>query len=439
MAMNEVEEADRRHTFRTWGWQSDWEPTQIVGGEGCTFEDAEGNRYLDMSGQLMCSNLGHGNTAVKKALRKQMDRMMYAAPPFATESRARLGRKLAEITPGSLTKTFYSTSGTEANEAALKIARFVTGKHKVISRYRSYHGGTFGSMGLTGDPRRLKAEPALPGMLKAPDTAGFQSVFDDPMQSLEYIEEMLYLEGDTVGAVFVEPVVGSNGILVPPDEYLPRLKSLCNEHGALLVIDEVMSGFGRTGEWFACQHWDVQPDVITMAKGITGAYIPLGATVVSREIADFFEEDQMFCHGHTYAGHPLPCSAGVAAIEEYGRRGLIEQSRENGRYLLGQLRELEERHPSVGEVRGLGLFCGVELVKNPDTGEPFGTRYDKLRRQPNMIARVSDRCRERGAHLIGMINHLILAPPLIITREEIDRGIDILDEALELADRETVS
>jgi taurine--2-oxoglutarate transaminase len=408
-----------------------------VDADGCYIEDVDGNRYLDMSGQLMCSNLGHSNEAVKNAIQEQADEVPYCAPFYSTEARAKLAEKLADVTPGSLTKSFFSTSGTEANEAALKIARFVTGKHKVISRYRSYHGATFGSMGLTGDPRRLKAEPTIPGMIKAPDPYGYRSSFDDPMDTIEYIEEMLYLEGDTVGAVVVEPVVGSNGILVPPDEYMPRLKDACEEHGALLVCDEVMSGFGRTGEWFASEHWDFEPDIITMAKGLTGAYTPLGATVVSEDIADFFEGDDMFCHGHTYAGHALACAAGSAAIDEYRDNDLIEKSRENGTYLKNQLEGLKEDHPSVGDVRGLGLFCGVELVKDRETREPFGSRYDKLDQDGNMIDEVSGRCRELGAHLIGMITTLIIAPPLTITRDEIDEGVEILDEALEVADAET--
>jgi len=437
--MNEIEQMDRKHTFLTWNWQSDWKPEEIVDAEGCYIENADGKQYLDMSGELMCSNLGHSNETIKQHITDQLDRTPYAAPPYSTKARAHLSKKLAEITPGNLMKTFYSTSGTEANEAALKIARFVTGKHKVISRYRSYHGATYGSISLTGDPRRLKAEPAVPGFIKAPDPYGFRGTFEGSvMKTIEYIEEMMYLEGDTVGAVVVEPVVGSNGILVPPKEYMPELRRICDEHGALLVADEVMSGFGRTGKWFASEHFDYQPDIITMAKGLTSAYIPLAATVVSEEIADHFEGDEMFCHGHTYAGHPTACAGGLGAIKAYEETGAIENAKKQGEYLMDRLEELKENHRSVGDVRGLGLFCGVELVKDPKNNEPFGSRYDKLQRGSNMIGEVSGKCKELGAHLIGMINTLIIAPPLIISEEEIDEGIDILDQALEIADAETV-
>ncbi|MFB6355858.1 MAG: aspartate aminotransferase family protein [bacterium] len=437
--MNEIEQMDRKHTFLTWGWQSDWTPEEIVDADGCYIENADGKEYLDMSGQLMCSNLGHGNETVKQHIKDQLDSVPYTAPPYATEARARLSKKLSEITPGSLTKSFYSTSGTEANEAALKIARFVTGKHKVISRYRSYHGATYGSISLTGDPRRLKAEPAVPGFIKAPDPYGFRGTFEgDVMKTVEYIDEMMYLEGDTVGAVVLEPVVGSNGILVPPEEYLPELRRICDEHDALLVMDEVMSGFGRTGEWFASEHFDFEPDIITMAKGLSSAYIPLASTMVSEEIAEHFEGDEMLCHGHTYAGHATACAGGLGAIKAYEESNVIEESRDKGDYLKSRLEDLKDKHPSVGDVRGLGLFCGVELVKDPETNEPFGSRYDKLERGSNMIGEVSAKCHELGAHLIGMINTLIIAPPLVISREEIDEGVDILDEALEVADAETV-
>lgn len=436
--MNEVEQLDREHTFKTWGWQSDWTPEEIVDGDGCYFTNKDGDEYLDFSSQLMCSNLGHSDETVIEHIEDQLNDMPYAAPPLATEVRARLSDKLSDITPDPLSKCFYSTSGTEANEAALKIARDVTDKHKVISRYRSYHGATFGSISLTGDPRRLKAEPGVPGFIKAPDPYGFRGTFEgDVMKTVEYIDEMMYLEGDTVGAIVVEPVVGSNGILVPPEEYFPELRQICDDHGALLVVDEVMSGFGRTGEWFASDHWDFEPDIMTMAKGLTGAYVPLAATVVSDEIADFYEGDQMFCHGHTYAGHATACAGGLGAVRSYEEKDLISRSHQQGQYLQSRLEELKQDHPSVGDVRGIGMFCGIELVKDRETKEPFGTRYDKLDRDGNMIGEVTGRCWELGAHVIGIINTLIIAPPLIATEEEIDEGIEILDEALEVADAET--
>jgi taurine--2-oxoglutarate transaminase len=431
---NEIERIDRDHVFSTWSFQSEASPTQIVDSEGVRFTDAAGNEYLDFSGQLMCTNAGYSADNVTAAIAEQAESVPFVAPAsFTTAARATLGEKLAEVTPGNLTKTLFSTSGTEAVEAALKIARFYTGKHKVISRYRSYHGATFGSISVTGDPRRMAAEPGIPGTIKAPDPYAYGSTLD-PMESLEYIDEMLMLEGDTVGAVLVEPIVGSNGILVPPDEYLPRLKEIAHDHGALLICDEVMSGFGRTGEWFASDLFDVTPDIMTMAKGLTGAYQPLGATIVTDEIAEHFE-DEMLTHGHTYSGHPVACAAGLAAIETYEQEGLIDHAREVGEYLGDRLAELEGDHPSVGDVRGTGLFHGVELTRDPDERVPFGKREDKVSKGTTVVDEVAAKAREEGVYLANMINTLIVAPPLPITESEIDEAIAALDTALEVADR----
>ncbi|MFB6253518.1 MAG: aspartate aminotransferase family protein, partial [Halobacteriaceae archaeon] len=344
---NQTETSDKRHVFGTWSYQSEVQPTEIVDADGVRFTDATGKEYLDFSSQLMCSNLGHSADTVVDKMTQQANEAAYVQPGYTTEARAKLGEQLAEITPGNLTKTFFSTSGTEAVEAAIKIARFYTGKQKIVSRYRSYHGATYGSISVTGDPRRLPAEPGIPGVIKAPDPYAYGSTMD-PMESLDYIDEMLMLEGDSVAAVLVEPIVGSNGILVPPDEYLPRLKSIAHDHNALLICDEVMAGFGRTGEWFGCDVYDVTPDIMTMAKGLTGAYAPLGATTVTAEIADYFE-DNMLVHGHTYAGHPVAVAAGVAAVETYREENLIERASEVGEYLGDQLDNLANDHPSVGD------------------------------------------------------------------------------------------
>lgn len=430
--LNEIERTDKEHVFGTWSYQSEVRPTQITGSEGVRFTDADGNSRIDLSGQLMCSNLGHSAEKVADAIAEQARENAYVAPGYTTEARARLGEKLAEVTPGDLTKTFFSTSGTEAVEAAIKIARFYTGKQKIISRYRSYHGATYGSISATGDPRRLMSEPGIPGMIKAPDPYAYGSTLE-PMQSLEYIEEMLMLEGDTVAAVLVEPIVGSNGILVPPPEYLPRLKEIAHEHGALLICDEVMSGFGRTGEWFGSDLFDVTPDVMTMAKGLTGAYAPLAGTIVTPEIAEHFEEN-MFCHGHTYAGHPLACAAGLAAVETYQEENLVERASETGEYLGGRLADLAADHPSVGDSRGVGLFRGLELTKREGERAPFGHRSDKISKGSTVVDEVSARAGENGVYVANMINTLIIAPPLTITEAEIDEAIDALDDALAVSD-----
>lgn len=430
--LNPIEQMDKEYVFGTWSYQSEVQPTQVISSEGARFTDADGNEYIDFSSQLMCSNLGHSAEKVADAMAQQTHEGAYSAPGFTTEARARLGQKLAEVTPGNLSKTFFSTSGTEAVEAAIKIARFYTGKQKIVSRYRSYHGATYGSISMTGDPRRQMAEPGIPGAIKAPDPYAYGSTLD-PMESLEYIDEMLMLEGDTVAAILVEPIVGSNGILVPPDEYLPRLKQIAHNHEALLICDEVMSGFGRTGEWFGCDVFDVTPDIMTMAKGLSGAYVPLGATIVTDEIADHFEEN-MLVHGHTYAGHPVACSAGLAAINTYQEENLIEKSRETGEYLGERIDDLAEKHPSVGDTRGVGLFRGIELTKHPEKRAPFGERKDKMSKGTTVVDEVANTARENGTYVVNIINTLIVAPPLPITENEVDEAIDALDTALEVSD-----
>jgi taurine--2-oxoglutarate transaminase len=427
-----TERTDEEYVFGTWAYQSEVSPTEIVGADGVRFTDAHGTERIDFSGQLMCSNLGHSADAVADAMAEQAREGAYFAPGFATENRAKLGEKLAEVTPGDLSKTFFSTSGTEAVEAAIKIARFYTGKEKIVSRYRSYHGATYGSISVTGDPRRLESEPGIPGTIKAPDPYAYGSTLD-PMESLEYIDEMLTLEGDTVAAVLVEPIVGSNGILVPPAEYLPRLKEIAHDHGALLICDEVMSGFGRTGEWFGSDVFGVTPDIMTMAKGLTGAYAPLGATIVTPEIADYFE-DEMLCHGHTYAGHPVACAAGLAAVETYQRENLIDHAAEVGAYLGDRLDGLAEDHPSVGDTRGVGLFRGIELTKSADERVPFGHREDKISKGTTVVDEVAAHAYDNGTYVANMINTLIVAPPLTITESDVDEAVADLDDALSVSD-----
>lgn len=432
LSPNEIERIDREYVFGTWSYQKEVSPIQVVDADGNRFTTADGDEYIDFSSQLMCSNLGHSAEKVADAIDEQVRETAYVAPNYTTEPRAKLGKKLAEVTPGSLSKTFFSTSGTEAVEAAIKIARFYTGKQKIISRYRSYHGATYGSISVTGDPRRLESEPGIPGTIKAPDPYAYGSTLD-PMESVEYIDEMLELEGSTVAAILVEPIVGSNGILAPPEEYLPRLKEIAHDHGALLICDEVMAGFGRTGEWFGCDVFDVEPDIMTMAKGLTSAYQPLGATIVNSEIAEHFEEN-MLCHGHTYAGHPAAVAAGLAAIETYQEENLIERASEVGEYLGDRIEELAEKHPSIGDTRGVGLFRGIELTKHPEKRVPFGEREDKISTGTTIVDEVSATAAENGTYIANMINTLIITPPLTITEDEIDEAIEAIDAGLEVSD-----
>ena len=429
----------REYLFGPWKYQKTWNPKVIVKAEGSRFTDSTGKSYLDFSSQLVCSNLGHSNQAVKKAVAHQGTELSYIAPGFTTPATAKLARKLAEVAPGDICKSYFSLGGAEANEAAIKIARFYSKAPKLIARFRSYHGATSGAISLTGDPRRLYA-PVIPGTVHAPDVYCYRCPFglEHPgcgVRCAEYIGDIIEMEGaGNVAALFVEPIVGSNGILVPPNDYMPKLREICTETGTLLVADEVMTGFGRTGEWFCVNHWGVVPDIITMAKGLTSAYVPFSATMVRKPIADYFEDDNLFCHGQTYANHPIGCAAGLAAVEEYQRLDLVPRAKKMGEYLGKRLGELQDSHPSVGEVRGKGLFWGIEPVKNRETKEPFATR--KQRFEPTMLGRMAVEALKRGVYFFTITNTMIFAPPLIVTEDEIDEGLAVVDEVLRLADAE---
>jgi len=439
MDAEEIRRVVRETNYVTWRRQGGWDPLVIARASGSKFWDASGKEYLDLSSQLIATNLGHGNPAVAEAIANQARTLAYAAPGFATEARAAISSALLEVLPSGLSRFFFSTSGTEANEAALKIARAVTGRTKVMARYRSYHGSTAASMSVTGEFRRRASErlQKVPGTVFAPDCYCYRCPFGLTYPSCgvacaEYVDYQLEREGD-VAAMIVEPVVGTNGVIVPVPEYLPRLREITKRRNVLLIADEVMSGWGRVGEWFAVDRWKVQPDLLTTAKGITGAQIPLGLTATTPEIHDAFNE-AYFPHGHTYEAHPLTLAPGAAAIGEYRRLGLIEKSRKDGEYLLGRLREIQQRHISVGEVRGLGLFAAVEFVKNRKTREPFNTEDDKMAGRPLLVDQVTGAMLKEGVFCIGWVSHLIVAPPLIVTRAELDHGLDVLDHALAIAD-----
>jgi taurine---2-oxoglutarate transaminase len=436
---DEIRKVVRETNYVTWRRQGGWEPLVITRAEGSRFWDSAGKEYLDFSSQLIATNLGHGNARVAEAIASQAKELAYAAPSFATEARARTSLALLEVLPKGLNRLFFSTSGTEANEAALKIARAVTGRTKVLARYRSYHGSTAASISVTGEFRRRAIDKLqkVPGTVFAPDCYCYRCPFgltypDCGVACAEYIGYQLAREGD-VAAMIVEPVVGTNGVIVPVPEYLPRIRQITKNHDVLLIADEVMSGWGRVGEWFAVNHWNVTPDILTTAKGITGAQIPLGLTATTAAVHDAFRENY-FPHGHTYEAHPLTLTPAIAAIEEYKRLDLLEKSRKDGEYLLARLKEIQDRHPSVGEVRGMGLFAAVELVKNRTTREPFNTEEDKMAGRPLVIDQVTGAMMKEGVFCIGWVSHLVVAPPLIVTREELDRGLVALDRALAITD-----
>ena len=441
MTSDEIIKTTVDHTYGTWRFQKGWKPLHIVDAEGCYFFDASGKKYLDFSSQLMCVTLGHKNEAVIKAIEEQARKLSYIAPGFTTDVRAELSNLLLKVLPEGLEKFYFSTSGTETNEAAIKIARLFTGKYKIISRYNSYHGSTAASIAATGDPRRWPIEPSgkIDGVIFAPECNCYRcplghSYSDCNIACANYIEHMIRNEGN-VAAVLVEPVVGTNGILVPPKEYLPRLRKICDENNVLLIADEVMSGWGRTGKWFAVDHWDVKPDILTTAKGITSAYVPLGLTATTKKIADFFN-DHYFAHGHTYEAHPLTLAPAIAAINEIQKYNLVDRSLELGNYLGDKLIELKSRHNSIGDVRGIGLFRAIEIVKNKETKEPFNTKEDKMNGTPLTVDKIAGELMKKGIYVSSWISHFVLAPPLIITKEEIDTAIEAFDEVLKLADED---
>jgi len=441
MTSTEVSELTRKYTYGTWRRQQGWNPLHLVDAEGCYFVDAAGKRYLDFSAQLMCVTLGHKNAAVVEAIAEQARKLAYVAPGYATDVRAALTKLLLEVLPKGLEKFFFTTSGTEANEAAFKIARMVTGKTKIISRYRSYHGSTMGSIAATGDPRRWAMEPAgkIPGVIFAPEVNCYKCPILHTYPSCDiacaqYLEHMIVNESD-VAAVIVEPVVGTNGVLVPPKEYMPKLRKICDAHSVLLIADEVMTGWCRTGKWFAMDHWGVVPDILTTAKGITNAAIPLGLCATTGKIASYFD-DHFFSHGHTYEAHPLTLAPAVASINEMKRLKLNERAVELGAHLGQKLNELKSKHPSIGEVRGIGLFWAVDLVKNQKTKAPFNTMSEKVAGKQLVVDKVAARMMGNGVFIQAWMSHFVIAPPLIITKAEIDTGVAALDEALKIADDE---
>ena len=433
-----VRELDRAHVLHSWSIQSKIAPIPIARAEGRCFWDYDGKRYLDFGSQLVNLNIGHQHPKVVAAIKEQANRLCTIGPPFGNDKRSELAQLVAEVAPGHLNRVFFTNGGAEANENAIKLARWYTGRHKIIARYRSYHGATAGAIALTGDPRRWFAEPGIPGIVRMLDPYTYRCPAGHPepcpvCTGGPHFEEILQYEGPhTVAAVVLETVTGTNGIIVPPPEYLRSIREVCDRYGVVMILDEVMAGFGRTGSWFACQHWDVVPDIMTVAKGINSGYVPLGGMVISDAISDWVK-DQFFAGGLTYSGHPLACAAGVASIEAFREERIIENAAEMGEVLAHELPKLQERHPSVGDIRGLGLFWALELVRNRETREmlvPFNASGEAA--EP--IGRITKACMDKGLYPFVHWNILALTPPLTITREELQEGLEIIDEVLEIAD-----
>jgi len=434
------------HSFHTWSRQKTWKaPLLVNDAEGIYFYDDQGKAYIDFSSQLMCSNLGHKNQAVIEAIVKQAEKLPYIVPSFANEATMAAVEALQTVMPKGLSRFFFSTSGTEANEAAIKMVRQACAPaYKVISRYKSYHGSTAASITLTGDPRRWYAEQArftVQGVRFAPDSNCYRCPFELTypqcgVQCAKYLEYMILEEGN-VAAVIVEPIVGTNGRLIPPPEYYPLLRRICDQHRVLLIADEVMSGWFRTGKAFAMEHWGVTPDFITTAKGASAAYTPVAVTATSDAVAAFFE-DEVFCHGHTYAFHPLSAAAIPAAIGELKKLMASGLPQRVSVHLKKRLFELANKHICVGDVRGIGHFWALELVKNRQTKQPFDTKADKFGSKAIMTGRVAGDAMQRGVYISPWYDTLVIAPPLIITEDQVDEALAVLDQSLQIADKEAL-
>jgi taurine--2-oxoglutarate transaminase len=423
----------RRHTLFEWSAQNAVDPLTMARAEGVYFWTADGRRFLDFNSQLMCVNAGHGDRRIVRAIQAQAEQLAYANPFMATGVRAELGVKLAEITPGDIDVFFFTNGGADANENAIKIARACTGRHKILARYRSYHGSTFGAISLTGDPRRWSAEPAIPGVVHVLDPYhGLARGWESAAQSLAMLEEIIQLEGPhTIAAFFLETVSGTNGVLIPPDGYLEGVRDLCTRYGILMVCDEVMAGFGRTGRWFAVDHWNVVPDLMTMAKGLTSAYIPMGAVGMRRSIADHFG-DKVFPSGLTYGSHPIACAAALATLRAYEEDDMIGNARRLGPVMSQLQEDLASRHAIVGAHRSIGLFGMIELVRDRRTNEPlspFGQNSAATRRLTTLL-------REEGLYTFVRWHTFFTNPPLCVTEAQLVEGFGMIDRALTKLEQE---
>ena len=439
---DEILSLSMEHNFWTWSAQSKVTPIPVTKAKGVYFWDADGKRYLDFNSMTMCVNIGHGDERVINAITEQARELPYAAPGMATKPRAVLGKLLTEIVPEGLTKFLFTLGGADANENAIKFARAYTGKHKILTRYRSYHGASFGAIALTGDPRRYAWEPAvMPGVVHFLDPFRYRSTFHRTNQNisedefcqdyLNHLEEIILSEGPkTIAAVMLESVTGTNGIIIPPAGYMQGVRDLCDKYEMVMIADEVMSGFGRTGEWFAVNHWNVIPDIMTMAKGLTSAYAPLGAVAMKPEIAATFN-DKVFEGGLTYNAHPISLAAAIANIEVLRDDHLVEKAKATGKVMAEMMAELVDRHPSVGEVRSIGMFGAIELVKNRKTKEPVAPFAGS---SPEMTE-LKKYLLNNGLYLYTHWNLLLIIPPLIMTEEQLAEGFSIIEKGLVITDR----
>lgn len=441
MAGEDIREKDLKYNLHSWSAQGKLKPLVVDRAEGIFFWDADGKKYYDMSSQLVNVNIGHGNQRVIKAIQDQAAKLPNIGPGHAVDVRAELARKLIEeVAPDNMGKVFFTNAGAEANENAIKMAKMYTGRNKIFSRYRSYHGATYGAANLTGEPRRFPSEPGIPGFVKffdpylyrEPKQAKFNSEKEYSDYCLEKLREQIIWEGrDQVAAIFMETVVGSNGVLIPPEGYMQGVRDICDEFGIMMVCDEVMAGWGRTGEWFAINNWNVKPDMITFAKGVTCGYAQLGGVLVSKDIARYFDDHVLYC-GLTYNAHLLGCAAGIATIDVYKEEKLLENAKAMGKVLNAELNKLREKHPCVGEVRNIGLFGMVEFEKNSKTHEPmvpYAADPEKI--MPQIVGKL----KENGFTTYSHENMISVSPPLVIKEQELKEAIAILDKVCDWVDK----
>ncbi|MFG3378888.1 aspartate aminotransferase family protein [Streptomyces sp. NPDC047999] len=439
-----VKAADRAHVFHSWSAQGLIDPLAVAGAEGAYFWDYDGNRYLDFTSGLVYTNIGYQHPKVVAAIQEQAGRLATFAPAFAVQARSEAARLIAERTPGDLDRIFFTNGGAEAVEHAIRMARLHTGRPKVMSAYRSYHGGTATAINITGDPRRWASDSGTAGVVHFwgpfPYRSAFYAADEDQecARALAHLEETIAFEGPgTVAAIILETIPGTAGIMVPPPGYLAGVREICDRHGIVLVLDEVMAGFGRTGRWFAAEHFGVVPDLMTFAKGVNSGYVPLGGVAVSDRIAATFEH-RPYPGGLTYSGHPLACAAAVATIEAMEEEKVVENAAALGETVVGPaLLALAERHPSVGEVRGTGMFWALDLVRDRATREPL-VPYNASGEANAPMAAFAAACKRGGLWPFVNMNRTHVVPPCNITEAELKEGIAALDAALSVADEHTV-
>ncbi len=435
-----VRELDRRHVFHSWSAQALIDPMPIASASGSHFTDYNGKTYLDFSSQLVNVNIGYQHPRLVEAIREQAARLCTIAPSFANDARSEAARVIADLAPGDLNQVFFTNGGAEATENALRMARLHTGRHKVFAAYRSYHGATAGSIAMTGDPRRWASEPGMPGVVRYWGPYLYRSAFhattevEESERALQHLRDLIMVEGaQTIAAIILETVVGTNGILVPPAGYLAGVRAICDEFGIVMIADEVMAGFGRCGEWFAVDHWNVTPDLITFAKGVNSGYVPIGGVVMSDAIAETFQQ-RVYPGGLTYSGHPLACASAVASIQIFKDEQILQNARMLGTDVLGPgLAAIAAKHPSVGEVRGLGVFWAVELVRDRDTREPL-VPFNASGADAAPMNAFAAACKQRGLWPFVHFNRTHVVPPCTTTADEARQGLAILDEALDVAD-----